>query len=133
LIERARAAKNGEAIGRLWEGDTSGYTSHSEAELALASRLAFWTGPDPERIAELVAASGLSRPKWEREDYRKRTIDKALKGKTEFFDWSKRKGRRQTRTQEALSNGETDQPHELGVGSASPHLTDTGNAARLRR
>src|SRR5262249_43929484 len=32
------------------------------------------------------------RSKWQREDYRKRTIDKALAGRTEFYDWHRGNG-----------------------------------------
>src|SRR5215211_5640163 len=35
LVQKALAASNGERFARLWSGDTSGYGSHSEADLAL--------------------------------------------------------------------------------------------------
>lgn len=77
LLERARAARNGPKFERLWAGDASGYGSASEADLALCSLLAFWTAHDPDRIDHLFRASGLMRPKWERADYRERTITEA--------------------------------------------------------
>jgi AAA domain-containing protein/primase/DNA polymerase family protein len=86
IIERAGAAANGERFKRLWAGDTSGYSSPSEADAALCSRLAFWIGPDPQRIDALFRQSGLCREKWtRREDYRRRTIERALKDRTEFY------------------------------------------------
>jgi hypothetical protein len=85
VIERAPAASNGETFSRLWVGDTSGYGSHSEADLALCGMLAFWTGGDVARIDSLFRQSGLYRKKWERKDYRNRTITEALRGKTEFY------------------------------------------------
>lgn len=78
ILARAMRAANGERFVRLWDGDRSGYTSDSEADLALCSMLAFWAGPDEDRIAGLFARSGLVREKWNREDYRKRTITRAL-------------------------------------------------------
>src|SRR5262249_61082185 len=79
LIEKARTAKNGDKFSRLWDGNWSGYYgSESEADLALCDLLAFWTGPDPHRIDALFRQSGLFRDKWERQDYRDRTISKAL-------------------------------------------------------
>lgn len=90
LLERARAARNGAAFERLWHGDTSGYASRSESDLALCSLLAFWTGPDPARIDRLFRRSGLMRPKWNREDYRAKTIDVALSGRREFYGASER-------------------------------------------
>lgn len=83
LIEKAKDAKNGEDFRALWEGDTSGYPSHSEADLALANHLAFWTDGDADRIDGLFRRSGLIRPKWDERHGEKthgqRTIEKALK------------------------------------------------------
>jgi putative DNA primase/helicase len=91
IIEKASAAENSENFLRLWGGDTGGYEhddneGHSEADLALCAMLAFWTGPDPDRIAKLFRHSGLYRKKWERKDYRERTIARALEGRTEFYE-----------------------------------------------
>jgi len=86
LIDRAKAATNGHKFCALWDGDTSGYGGDdSSADLALCGMLAFWTGPDPGRIDRLFRQSGLYREKWERQDYRDRTITKALDGMTEFY------------------------------------------------
>jgi hypothetical protein len=85
VIRRAKAAKNGDKFSRLWKGDWSGYSSQSEADLSLCSRLAFWTGPEVERIDRLFRQSGLMRDKWERPDYRKGVIGKALEGRTKFY------------------------------------------------
>src|ERR671920_770461 len=63
-------------FSRLWNGDTSGYGSPSEADLALCGMLAFWTGGDATRIDTLFRQSG---------HYRNRTIREALSGKTEFY------------------------------------------------
>ena len=84
ILRRATSAANGERFARLWAGDRPGYLSDSEADLALCSMLAFWTGPDEERIASLVARSGMAREKWNREDYRRRTIARAIEG-AEFY------------------------------------------------
>jgi hypothetical protein len=90
LIERAGRAKNGAKFRALWNGDTTGYGSQSEADLALADKLAFWCGPgSAERIDGLIRQSGLYRPKWDRQDYRDRTIAKALQEPREFYDWSR--------------------------------------------
>src|SRR5215217_3901104 len=85
VIQKALAASNSERFSRLWNGDTSGYGSHSEADLALCGMLAFWTGGDAVRIDALFRQSRLYREKWERKDYRNRTITEALSGKTEFY------------------------------------------------
>jgi len=85
VIQKALAASNGARFSRLWNGDTSGYGSHSEADLALCGMLAFWTGGDATRIDTVFRQSGLYRKKWDRKDYRSRTITEALSGKTEFY------------------------------------------------
>jgi hypothetical protein len=81
LVRRASADANGDKFTRLWSGDTSGYDSDSEADLALCRLLAFWTGPDPERIDRLFRQSGLMRNKWDErrgeKTYGQRTIAKA--------------------------------------------------------
>ena len=53
VFEKAKAAKNGEKFSRLWSGDSSGYPSPSEADLALCQALCFWVGPDETRIDSL--------------------------------------------------------------------------------
>ena len=85
IVQKALSASDGERFARLWTGDTLGYGSHSEADLALCGRLAFWTGGNAARIDSLFQRSGLYRKKWDREDYRNRTITAALNGKTEFY------------------------------------------------
>jgi hypothetical protein len=79
LIERARKANDGGKFARLWDGQWKGhYASQSEADLALCTKLAFWTNNDPARIDALFRRSGLMREKWERADYRNITIAKAM-------------------------------------------------------
>ena len=88
LLEKARSAKDGAEFEALfYRGDTSRHGGDdSAADLALCRRLAFWTGPDPDRIDRLFRASALVRQKWERADYRDRTINTALAGMTEFYE-----------------------------------------------
>lgn len=60
VLRRAASAANGERFAALWAGDRSGYVSDSEADLA--------------------------RDKWNRKDYRSRTIARALDGAMEFYE-----------------------------------------------
>jgi primase-polymerase (primpol)-like protein len=80
LVARASAARNGTKFARLWAGDASGYESESEADLALCGLLRFWVGRDAARIDALFRQSGLCDEKWQRRDYRDRTIARALAG-----------------------------------------------------
>jgi primase-polymerase (primpol)-like protein len=77
LITMAMSARNGAKFRRLWAGDWSGYRSPSEADLALASVLMFWTRGDRERAKRLMRRSALWRPKYEREGYLDRMLDRA--------------------------------------------------------
>src|SRR5688500_10235158 len=85
VIERARGARNAAKFEALWEGDTSGYTSNSEADQALVSLLAFYT-QDEGQLDSLYRDSALCREKWiQRPDYRRSTIGKALSNLTDIY------------------------------------------------
>ncbi|WP_435320280.1 phage NrS-1 polymerase family protein [Haloarchaeobius sp. TZWSO28] len=85
LLEKAQSAENGQKFTRLWGGNTTGYESHSEADMALCCLLAFWTANDESRIDRLFRQSGLHRPKWDDVHYAdgttygKRTIERAVR------------------------------------------------------
>ena len=66
IIALAKASRSGNAFSALWEGSTVGYSSHSEADMALCSYLAFWTGKDAAKMDALFRRSGLMREKWNR-------------------------------------------------------------------
>lgn len=91
LIRRALMSKSASSVfgprasfADLWEchedvlrqayPDGSGGYDASQADAALASHLAFWTGRHGERIRRLMQQSALVRDKWERDDYLPRTI-----------------------------------------------------------
>lgn len=144
VIERASNAANGSKFSRLWKGDASAYDSHSEADMALCSMLAFWTGGDAAQMDRLVRDSGLYRGKWDDvhfadgSTYGEKTIDRAIAGTTEYYDpsqWSdaeRREGPRSTVARgvkkeqqvrhddtDAVSRGETmnteDSPRDAGL------------------
>lgn len=75
IVCNLRKQKNGRKFSMLYDnGDFSEYNSHSEADAALCAMIAFRTGPDIDAIDEIFRGSALYREKWEREDYRQRTI-----------------------------------------------------------
>lgn len=78
------AALSKPVFSALWLGDTSRYGGdESRADMALMASLAWWTDRDPSRMERLFGRSMLGqRDKWQREDYRKRTIEHALGGAT---------------------------------------------------
>jgi DNA-directed RNA polymerase subunit RPC12/RpoP len=80
IIKLACKSKSGNSFELLWNGNLSEYNGDwSAADQALCNNLAFWTGKDPDRMDRLFRQSGLYRDKWDRQDYRDRTIDKAIK------------------------------------------------------
>ena len=92
VLEKARKAENGEKFEHLWNGHTTGYDSHSEADMALCCLLAFWTGGDRSQIDRLFRQSGLMREKWDEvhyadgSTYGEKTIERALSTVTEHYD-----------------------------------------------
>ncbi len=84
IVQRARSAANGHKFDQLWSGSTSAHGEDSSAaDLALLSLLAFYT-QDEAQLNRLFRQSGLMREKWERADYRSRTIARAL-NRSEFY------------------------------------------------
>jgi hypothetical protein len=85
VIELATKAKNGAKFEALWDGYAGSHASHSEADQALVSILAFYT-QDEEQLDGLFRRSRLCREKWiNRPDYRRRTIQRALSNLTETY------------------------------------------------
>ncbi|HEY4364964.1 MAG TPA: hypothetical protein VGN17_28630 [Bryobacteraceae bacterium] len=84
LLNRARTARNGAMFRTLFDEPPS-RPNHSEEDLRLCSMLAFWTARDVERIDRLFRRSALMRDKWNRQDYRVRTIAKAVMSTREVF------------------------------------------------
>lgn len=90
IIAKAHHAKNGAQFASLWNGDTSGYGSHSEADMALCNLLAFWTGRNSTQMDRLFRLSGLMRDKWDRPQsgstYGQLTINEAIQSCTAAYD-----------------------------------------------
>lgn len=82
ILAIARKAKNGPKFITLYDDGLyeAYYLSQSEADLAECSMLAFYSGGDFDTIDRLHRGGKLYREKWEREDYRRMTIQKAIEG-----------------------------------------------------
>lgn len=94
VVDKAKTARNGDKFLRLFNGDTSEHgDDSSSADLALCSQLAFWCGRDARLMDECFRQSGLYREKWERDDYRQNTIQKAIDGCNETYEWDRQAGR----------------------------------------
>lgn len=123
VFTKAENAKNGEKFARLWRGDTSGYDSHSEADMALCFILAFWTRRDTRQMDRLFRRSGLYREKWDERHYAdgrtygEQTVTRAARGISDVYEPQTRPSSRDAPNQprtvstdtraEATPNGET--------------------------
>ena len=89
LLQLAKSSKNGAAFTALWDGSLEGYSSPSEADLALCGHLAFWTGRDAAKMDTMFRQSGLMRDKWDRQQsgttYGAITIQKAIEHCREIY------------------------------------------------
>ena len=89
VIRKAAASKNGEKFTHLWNGDITGYKSHSEADAALVSILAFWCSGDKAQMDRLFRQSGLMREKWDSlrgaDTYGNISIEKAVARMTDYY------------------------------------------------
>lgn len=66
IIDIAKKSKNSLRFITLYEGDWSQfYSSQSEADMAFANDLAFWTARDPMKMDEIFRKSNLYRDKWD--------------------------------------------------------------------
>lgn len=91
-IIRHALDRNGSKFSALWEGNWTGYSSRSEADMALCCLLAFWTNNDPEAIDRLFRQSGLYRAKWDRLNYRRPTIERAIAHNDDtLFEFTRRR------------------------------------------
>jgi hypothetical protein len=71
-----------EKFERLFTGDTSGYNSQSEADLAFCNMLVAAGARTRAECMAVIGLSGLYDEKWDRDDYQERTLGKALAGKS---------------------------------------------------
>ena len=85
ILSICEKASNSIKFNTLWRGNTIGYPSQSEAELALCNILAFYT-KDPSQLQRLLRASGLYREKMDRADYIGETIKKSIDTVREQYD-----------------------------------------------
>jgi len=90
VIEKCRAAANAAKFSALFDrGDVHAYHGgdDSRADLALLVILAFYT-QDQTQLERIFSSSALGRrEKWRRDDYREKTIRKALSDLGETYNW----------------------------------------------
>lgn len=122
LVAAIRRSRQAELFDSLYRGDLDTASGdHSSADMTLCNILAFWCGPDPARIDRLFRESGLMREKWERKDYRDRTIAEAIGSCSSFYQPSN-----------TATSPSRDSDVFTRAAEGKPYmLTDLGNAERL--
>ncbi len=89
VLRRSNSAKNNEGFKTLWAGEIPEGKSHSEADLALCTHLAFWCGKDLSQMDRLFRQSSRYREKWDRAQsgstYGQITLEKAAESVSEVY------------------------------------------------
>ncbi|EAC6446954.1 DNA primase [Listeria monocytogenes] len=125
IIQRAMQSKQGSQFKTLYDGMWDGlYPSQSEADLAFANMLAFWTGADYQKMDEIFRSSGLMRSKWDQKRgaslYGEKVLNVAIQN-----------------TSDVYSPGNSIDDYEIkildnGKAKKAYSFDDTGNAERFR-
>ncbi|EAF8775205.1 DNA primase [Listeria monocytogenes] len=125
IIHRAEQSKQGSQFKTLFDGLWDGlYPSQSEADLAFANMLAFWTGCNAEKMDEIFRSSGLMRSKWDQKRgaslYGEKVLNVAIQN-----------------TSDVYSPGNSIDDYEIkildnGKAKKAYSFDDTGNAERFR-
>jgi len=122
VLEQAFESRGGERFRALYNGKWDGmYDSHSQADMAFCSMLAFWTNGDAGQMDRIFRQSGLMRPKWterrgEAGTYGEITLARAVEGCSEGYK---------------PPRSEIDSEAGGAARRASYTLDDTGNAQRF--
>lgn len=118
LIKKIEQSAGGARFAPLWRGDIGGYGSHSEADLALCSILAFWTRCNADQMDRLFRSSGLMRDKWDRRQsgstYGALTIQKAISQCTQVYE---------PRTAYTVSVGSEKSPQSCTLSNYYPNFS----------
>lgn len=129
IIDIAKKSKNSLRFITLYEGDwTQFYDSQSEADMALANDLAFWTARDPQKMDDIFRKSNLYRDKWDEQrgdyTYGDMTINRAVEScQNEFIPESTDTDFQIFIMEEAVKPAKKDKRYSYD---------DTGNAERMK-
>lgn len=132
VIERAKRSRQGAKFSALYCGDTSGYESPSEADMALCNMLAFWCQGDIALMDEIFRSSGLMRDKWDRKQsgttYGAITLQKAIDSVTAGYS-----GHTPAKSDSdyGISIKKTNTQIPVRVQGKMYSFDDTGNAQRM--
>jgi putative DNA primase/helicase len=109
VIKKATAASD-KFLRFFYDGDTSGYSSRSEADLAMCRLLRRWCGDNRSQIHRIIRQSPHFRAKWDERrgttTYGEMTIAKAMTGHTETYEPGESRLNRWWRSDEKKQNQE---------------------------
>jgi putative DNA primase/helicase len=130
VVERAKHSRQGVKFSALYGGDTSGYESPSEADMALCNMLAFWCQGDTALMDEIFRSSGLMREKWDRKQsgttYGAITLQKAIDGLSGVYS-----GCSQSEDNYSITIRKSASAVQSRTAGKMYRFDDTGNAERL--
>lgn len=143
IVHAAVKSRNGDKFKALYSGNITGYTSQSEADMALCNMLAFWTGCDADKMDSIFRQSGLMRDKWDRKQsgstYGALTVQKAIAGCSQVYSANANKDYNfsiSNKHEDRISIGDTssfeEQKQEVSTERTKLYtFDDTGNAQRF--
>lgn len=150
-------ASNSADIKKLFDGDFSGYAhgnneGRSEADIALCRYLAFYSENNATLLIEMMNASKMVRPKWEKRygdgtTYLTRLVKKVLATETQFYEPTKSflstpkagiVSERKSRSYRLQELGEAalryrNDPHARGIECSAPEFYELDEIYRPRR
>ncbi len=115
IISLCRNALNANKFESLWNGDITAYSGdESRADQALINILSFYTQDSPQ-LDRIFRQSGLYRDKWDREDYRNRTIETALNDLTAVYNPEQRPEHIELKGIKSLNTSTSEGIEELSI------------------
>lgn len=131
VIDRASRSRQGQKFAALYSGDTTGYNSNSEADMAFCNMLAFWCQGDMQLMDEIFRSSGLMREKWDRKQsgttYGAITLQKAVDDLSTAYTGHSDSGS----SDYAITIRQAAETAAPSVRGKMYRFDDTGNAERL--
>lgn len=131
IIDRASRSRQGQKFSALYAGDTTGYNSNSEADMAFCNMLAFWCQGDMQLMDEIFRSSGLMREKWDRKQsgttYGAITLQKAVDDLSTAYTGHDNSGG----SDYAITIRQAAETAAPSVRGKMYRFDDTGNAERL--
>lgn len=131
IIDRASRSRQGQKFSALYAGDTTGYNSNSEADMAFCNMLAFWCQGDMQLMDEIFRSSGLMREKWDRKQsgttYGAITLQKAVDDLSTAYTGHSDSGS----SDYAITIRQAAETAAPSVRGKMYRFDDTGNAERL--